>query len=262
MKVMIKNECKRLFFSKGMLLSLILGLIIVIWHQLLYVWNPQVNMNNGLCMESAYYNWIGGNCGQLQPFLFYFAIPLIVALPTGTTYFEDLDSGYVYHFYIRGVKKQYLIGKILATFLTGAFAIMIPLILSFLLTAMKFPLLMPEPINGLGPDLLSIDTELYFKQPFIHTIIFILIDGIFSGGMALFCLTGTYMLNHKFSVMITPFAIHYFIFSLDQIFGGNDYSPNYFLIPGFFTHLWWEFAVGFVLIIINIIIIYIIGRKR
>lgn len=258
---MIKNECKRLLFSKGMLVGLVIGLAIVIWHQLIYVWNPYMEINNGLCMESVYYNWIGGNGGKLQTFLLYFILPILASLPTGYSYFEDLHSGYIYHFSVRGEKQRYLVGKILATFLTGAFVTTIPLAVSFLLTAMRFPLLYPEPVMGLGPDLMSFDIAYYYQHPLLHTMFFILVDGIFFGGMALFVLTGTFLWNYRFSVMITPFVISYFLFSLDQILGKHDYSPNYFLIPGFSPHLWWEFFVGFASIAVNVVVIYLVGKK-
>jgi hypothetical protein len=258
---MIKNECKRLLCSKGMLMGMMIGLAIVLWHQVIYVWNPNMDLDNGLCMENVYYNWLGGNCGQLQTFLFYFILPILAALPTGYSYFEDYHSGYIYHFSVRGKKQTYLLGKMLATFLSGALVVIIPLVVSFVLTAMRFPLLYPEPVMGLGPDLLSFDIALYYQHPIVHTILFILADGIFAGGMALFVLTGTFMLHHRFSVMITPFVIYYFLFSLDQILGKHDYSPNYFLIPGFSPHLWWEFLLGFVVLAGNAVVIYFVGKK-
>lgn len=258
---MIKNECKRLLFSKGMFMSLAIGLAIVIWHQVTYVWNFHIGLDNGLCMENVYYNWIGGNCGQLQTFLLYFIFPILASMPTGYSYFEDLHSGYIYHFTVRGRKSEYLAGKILASFLTGVLVVIIPLIISFLLTAMRFPLLYPEPVMGLGPDLISFDTGFYYQHPLWHTILFILADGIFFGGMALFVLTGTFMLNHRFSVVITPFVLSYFLFSLDKLFGSHDYSPNYFLIPGFSPHLWWEFIIGFAGITINAMVIYRVGKR-
>lgn len=259
---MIKNEIKRMFFSKGMLVAVLLGTAVVLWHQFMYVWFPDFDRDSGICMDTVYYNWIGGDCGYLQTFLFYFMIPVLAVLPTGCTYFDDLHSGYVYQYKFRNVRTKYLTGKICGTFLTGALAAVLPLVLSFLLTAMKFPLLYPEPVNGLGPNMFSFDAALYYEHPFLHVVLFIFLAGIFSGGMALFALTATFIFDHRFSVMITPFVIYYFLFSLDQILGNHDYSPNYFLIPGFRVHLWWEFAAGFVVIACNIILVYQAGKKR
>lgn len=259
---MIKNEINRMFFSKGMLAAIVLGMALVLWQQYIYVWFPDFDTSSAICADSVYYSWIGGDCGYLQTFLFYFIIPLLAALPTGYTYFDDLHSGYVYQYDFRNVRTKYLTGKICATFLTGAFVTVVPLVFSFLVTAMKFPLLYPEPIKRLGPDAFSFDTALYYEHPLLHVILFICLAGIFSGGMALFVLTATFVFDHRFTVMITPFVIYYFLFSLDQILGNHDYSPNYFLIPGFRPHLWWEYAGGMIVFVLNIFLIYRVGKKR
>ncbi len=258
----MKNEMKRLFFSKGMLVAILLGMGVVLWHQVMYVWKPGFGQEGDLCMETVYYNWIGGDCSCLQTFLFYFMIPILAVLPTGCSYFDDIQSEYVYQYKFRGAQDEYLKGKVCATFLTGMIVTALPLISSFLMTAMKFPLLYPEPIKGLGPGLYSFDNALYYGHPLVHVILFICIAAIFSGGMAVFALTAAFIFNHKFSVMITPFVIFYFLFSMDQILGNHDYSPNYFLIPGFGPHLWWEFAVGLAVFALNIILFYHIGKKR
>lgn len=259
---MIKNEIKRLFFSRGMIIAVLLGMAVTLWHQYMYVWNSYFDSGSNICMDTVYYYWIGGDCGHFQTFLFYFMIPILAAMPTGCTYFDDIHSQYIYQYDFRNARTKYLTGKICGTFLTGVLVTVIPLFFSFLFTAMKFPLLYPEPIKGLGPDMFSFDTSLYYEHPFFHVVLFTFFAAIFSGGMALFVLSATYVFEHRFSVIISPFLIYYFLFSLDQMFGNNDYSPNYFLIPGFVSHLWWEFACGFIVIIFNIIIIFLLGKKR
>lgn len=258
----IKNEFKRIVLSKEMLLSLVVGCLIVIWHQIIYVWNPGHALDNERCMESVYYNWIGGNCGHFQSFLFYFVFPILAVFPTGATYLEDRNSGYINHYTVRNAHKEYMTGKILGTFFSGAIAVFIPLILSFILTALKFPLLNPEPVMGLGPDVFSFDCEMYYENPLLHSILFILFDSVFSGGIALFAITSCFLFEHRFAVLVTPFVIHYFLFSIDRIWGSNNLSPNYFLIPGFAPHLWWEFAISIIVFSLNICFIYIMGRKE
>lgn len=261
MKV-IKNELKRIVLSKGMLLSLVVGCSIVIWHQIVYVWNLGHTLDNDFCIESVYYNWIGGNCGHFQSFLFYFIFPILAVFPTGATYLEDRNTGYINYYTVRGAHKRYMTGKVLGTFVSGALAVLIPLVLSFVLTAVKFPLLNPEPVMGLGPDVFSFDCEMYYENPLMHSVLFILIDAVFSGGMALLAITGSFLFEHRFAVLLTPFVIHYFLFSVDRIWESNDLSPNYFLIPGFAHHLWWEYVVSIIVFILNICCIYIVGGKE
>lgn len=190
-----KNEFKRIVLSKEMFLSLVVGCLIVVWHQIVYVWNPGHALDNDRCMESVYYNWIGGNCGHFQSFLFYFVFPILAVFPTGASYLEDRNSGYINYYTVRGAHKEYMVGKMLGTFVSGLIAVLIPLILSFVLTAMKFPLLNPEPVMGLGPDIFSSDCEMYYENPLLHSALFMLIDAGFSGGMALFAITGCFLLN-------------------------------------------------------------------
>lgn len=254
------NELKRAFFGKGMVLAIIIGLGIVFWHQVQYVWNPNHGISNGLCMESAYYNWIGGSSAPMQSFLFYFLIPLLAVLPSECTFYEDLKSGFLDQLSIRGARTNYLKCKYIATFLSGGAVVGVCLFISFLLTAMKFPLLLPEPIKGVGPDFQSFDLCMFYQHPFIHTLFFIVIGVVFAGGSATIALAITYWLNHRFSIMIAPFVVYYFLFSLDQLIGETDYAPNYFLIAGFAPHLLVEFAVGVVVIVILFLIYYLKGR--
>ena len=259
--VVLKNEMKRSFFNKGMVLSLLMGIGIILWHQVQYVWNPAHELNNGVCMESVYYNWIGGSCAPMQSFLFYFTIPLIAVLPCGCTYFDDLKSGYIFQMSTRGVKKDFLLSKFISVFLSGGFVIGVSLTLSFLMTAMKFPMLLPEPIMGLGPDMKSFDINFYYQYPFLHTVLFIFIDALFAGGLATISLVASFWMNHKFIIAIAPFIFYYFLFSLDQLLGGNDYSPNYFLIPGFSPHLIIEFVLGVFMMVIVFTYFYSKGKK-
>ena len=150
----------------------------------------------------------------------------------------------------------------LGTFVSGLIAVLIPLILSFVLTAMKFPLLNPEPVMGLGPDVFSFDCEMYYENPLFHSVLFMLIDAVFSGGMALFAIAGCFLFEHRFAVLVTPFVIHYFWFSVDRIWGYNNLSPNYFLIPGFAPHLWWEYVISIIVFVLNVCYIYIMARKE
>ncbi|MCR5796306.1 MAG: hypothetical protein K6G63_00095 [Eubacterium sp.] len=259
----IKNEIKRIIFSKEMMVAVLLASVIVIWHQITYVWNPghEVIGSDGR-IESVYYNWIGGNCAHFQSFFFFFVFPILAVIPSGGSYMTDRNSGYISQYTIRGAHKDYMIGKIIGTFFSGFFVVIFPLFLSFLLTAMKFPMINPESVMGLGPDAFSFDGEMYYHNPLIHTVLFILFDGIFSGGFALFSITACFLFSHRFAVLVTPFVIHYFLFSLDRIVNGNDLSPNYFLIPGFSPHLWWEYVVSIGVLVVNAILIYFISRKE
>ncbi|MCX4269956.1 MAG: hypothetical protein OSJ62_15035 [Lachnospiraceae bacterium] len=261
MKKQIITECKRAFFSTGMVTALLIGIGIVLWHQYQYVWNVGVEQYNIYCPESVFYKWIGASSFPMQSYLFYLILPILACLPAGTSYYEDLHSGYYIHIYTRNQKKEYLFAKYTAAFLSGGIAVVLPLVLSLYFTAMRFPMLAPEPIMGFGPNARSVGAILYYKHPGLHTLLFLGIDFIFAGGIAGITLLTTFFTNYKFTALITPFVCYYFVFSLDNLLGVMNFSPNYFLIPGFFRNTIWEFLIG-ILILAAVAVGYYQKGKR
>lgn len=253
MKKQIVTECKRAFFSKGMATALLIGIAVVLWHQYQYVWNPKIELYGIYCPESMFYRWIGASSFPMQSYLFYLILPVLACLPAGSSYYEDLHSGYYIHIYTRNRKKEYLFAKYIAVFLSGGTAIVLPLLISLYLTAMRFPMLAPEPIMGFGPNVRSMGHLLFYQHPWLHTLLFLGIDFIFAGGIAGISLLTTFFTNYKFTALITPFVCYYFVFSLDNLLGTRNLSPNYFLIPGFFRNTIWEFLIGiFILMIVAV----------
>lgn len=248
MKTILKVEMKRGLCSKGMVASLVVGMSIILWYQFTYVADKREIMNC-YCLESLFYNWIGASCAPMQSYLFFFILPLLAVMPAGATFFDDKKVGYDRNIFIRNKKREYLYAKYIVTFVSAGLAVILPLILSLILTAMRFPALKPEPIMSLGPDSTSMGFELFYTHPFLHTIMFLLIDFVFAGGFAGIALLASFLSEYKFVILIAPFVCYYFIFSLDSLFGGKDISPNYFLIPGFNKVYWWEYVVGFIILL-------------
>lgn len=244
MRKRIEVECRRAIFSPGMATALLVGMAIVLWHQYQHVWASEIEMYNFFCPESLFYRWIGASCFPMQSYLYYLILPVLASLPAGVSYFEDLHTGYYRNMYLRNQKKEYLMAKYIAAFVAGGIAVTLPLIVSLYLTAMRFPALAPEPIMSFGPDRNSVGFSLYYSHPWLHTILFLVLDFIFAGGLAGIALLATFFTNYKFAALITPFVCCYFVFSLDNLFGSNNFSPNYFLIPGFERNNIWEFVIG------------------
>lgn len=261
LKKQILIEAKRALLNKGMAASLLIGIGIVLWHQYQYVWDPEITMYNAYCAESIFYRWIGASSFPMQSYLYYLILPVLACLPAGGSYFEDLHNGYYIHIYIRNQKKEYLIAKYTATFLSGGVAVVLPLLVSLYLTALRFPALSPEPIMSFGPDARSFGYHLFYSHPWLHTGLFLLIDFIFAGGITGIALFATFFANYQFTAFITPFVCYYFVFSLDGLLGNMNFAPNYFLLPGFYRNTIWEFLIG-ILILAAIAAAYYWKGKR
>lgn len=242
---MIKTELKRAFFSKGMIASLAVGIGIILWHQYSFVWNKELEIGSFYTIESLFYNWIGGSFYSMQAYLYYMILPILAVMPAGLSYYEDLHTGYYKNIYLRGMKNQYLYAKYIAQFLSAGFTVVLPLILSVYLTAMRFPIIKPETVMDLSPYMSSIGYTLYFEHPFLYIFLFLVIDFLFAGGFASICLVSTFFTEYRFAVLVTPFIIYYFLYALSNMVRENLVaSPNYFLHPAYGINYWWEYVVG------------------
>lgn len=227
-----KNEFRRAFCNKGMLLSLAIGIGIVIWHQITFVWPISMIIDDFNCVESLYYRWLGGNGYPIQNYVFFMILPLLSALPVGAIYCKDLKSQYYIHFYLRGQKRQYLLARYVVTFVVGGFSVIIPLIISIILTAMKFPAIKPELIMSYEPNISAVGYSLFFSHPFLYVMLMLFIIFIFAGGFATIVLPSSFYTQYAIVASITPFALYYFLYSLDCIFLPVSWrAPNSFLNP-------------------------------
>ena len=262
MKQILKNECKKAFFNKGMILALGIGCTIVLWHSWQYLFAPNVKDTNDFCQESVFYNWIGASSFPMQSYLYYFILPLLAVLPAGISFYQDIHTGYIRQIYTRTSRRDYLVAKYLSVFLSGGVAVVLPLVLSFYMAAVRFPLLKPEPIMDYGPDRTSFGFELYYNHPILHTLVFLGIAFLFAGGFAGFSFLATYYTEYKIVVLITPFVCYYFLFVLDSMMVNQEIriAPNHFLIPGIDINTIWNYIGGIVIFLISFVWYYKKGK--
>lgn len=86
------------------------------------------------------------------------------------------NSGYMRQMLVRAGEKSYLTAKFLATFIAGGLAMVVPLIINFMLTAMFIPAITPVPTYDTMYGVLAI---LYFKLVLYTAIC--LCSGIYAG---------------------------------------------------------------------------------
>lgn len=234
MKILVKNECKRTIFSRGMASSLIIGLLIIFWHLYQHVLGPGIENENVYCVESVFYRWIGASSFPMQTYLYYLIIPILAILPGGVTYFEDLKTGYLQNIYTRTKRWKYLLAKYISIALAGGMAVLIPLVVDLYVTCMRFPALTPEPIMAFGPALpVNTGFALFYAHPWIYTFLYLLLDFLFVGAVTGISLITTFFTEYKFAVLITPFVCWYLVFSMNSLFTTSIFTPSILLIPGF-----------------------------
>ncbi len=238
MKNIFKSELKRAIFSKEMLFAIIIGLIISIWHIVSIVPDNMIGADFESLFPLAYplhvFNmWIGNSYG-IQPYLYYFLLPIIVVIPFGLSYYSDMKSGYINHICLRVSKKKYLMSKYCATFISGGIAFIIPLLINLMATAVLFPSILPQASDEMGNTLTTsyILYKLYFNQPYLYIFIYFIIDFIAGGIVASIALAVSKFVSHIYMVVAYPLVIYIFFYSLLDMIGQSEYGLVYILNPG------------------------------
>ncbi|MEG2935092.1 MAG: hypothetical protein RR844_01230 [Clostridium sp.] len=234
MKRLFKVELSRSLTSKSMFTALIIGLIIVIAQVFQDVIPMARLIDEGLKYNkpmvfpgSAFMHWLSQS-NSMETSLYYMILPILATIPFADSFFTDRKSGYIKNVLIRAKKKDYYISKYMATFISGGLAVVIPLIVSFLITSMILPSMLPEVTNG-GVFPTSIWSKLFYTNPYFYVLGYLIIDFLFSGFIATIALSVSLIADYRFAVLIAPFLIYIFIYSLGMSLGITDYQPYFFL---------------------------------
>lgn len=145
---------------------------------------------------------------------------------------KKLIKYFILYVCIREKKETYYRAKYMAVFLSGGMAILIPLLLNLMLTSLLLPALRPD--NGCNTTITgkTMAYELFYTYPLLYVLLFLAIDFLFAGVIATIALSYTYYTEHKFGVLVAPFILYFFLFSLTNLLDVTEYSPFYILNGG------------------------------
>ncbi len=240
MKNIIKIELIRALKSKTMLLTLMIGSLITLSHVVVYVIPVSNFIDKALSYNKQMYSvptvfagWIGQASYSMQSFLFYMLLPLLATIPFGDSFFADIRTGYIKNVLIRVRKKDYYVAKYIATFISGGLVIVIPLIINLMITAMFLPSHHPQVTSGYSNGAASMRSNLFFIHPYAYILGYLVIDFIFSGFISTIALSVSLISEYRFMVVVIPFLIYLFMYSLLSSLGLWSYEAFYFLQPGY-----------------------------
>lgn len=237
MKQIYKIEIKRAFINRRMLLALSLGIAIGIVQ--IVQWSgaacsnlkmPDYESIQTFYPSGVYDYWICSNGYGWEQYAFFLVLPLIAAIPYGTSLFEDWKGGYAKNFVIRSGKRHYMRAKFLALFLSGGTAVVLPLVLNFMFYMIFLPLNNPQVTtfyHGVGSD--NALASLFYSVPALYMVVFMMIDFVYGGVMAGICLVMSDMTDNRYIVEIAPMFVHVFIYALSMLAGVEKCDPVHFL---------------------------------
>lgn len=240
MRGILKEETGRALKGKGMLLALAIGCTIAAVHVIQYqIPAYQANQTMTFDRKLVYPNvvsstWLAGNTFNLESFLYFLVLPLIAALPFGTTYFTDQKEGYLKSIYMRVSRKQYLRAKYTAAFLSGGVAVVIPLVLNLmccmvLVPNLPSPSIMPQ--NGICAR--NVFYEIYYSKPTAYILIFLCLDFLLGGIYACIALAGSFLADYKIIVAAAPFFVQLTVHVICSMSDKIQWSSVYFAQSGY-----------------------------
>lgn len=210
LQIELNKAIKTRYFAISIIIGTIIGIVGLVYNVNL-VYNSQIYDGINPCYEgfTLFNHWIGGEGFSLGSSLYFFVFPLLIALPYGWSFCGEKNSGYMRQMLVRAGEKSYLTAKFLATFMAGGLAMVVPLIINFMLTAMFIPAITPVPtydtMYGVFGN--SLFSRLYYTQPFAYVAVYMLVDFMFCGALACITMLSAQFIKYKWVNCIFPFVV-------------------------------------------------------
>lgn len=269
---MWRIELNRLIRSKGLYLSLGIGMALAIWHFLKWdlpvyqMWEQVYDFSalgeKEIYIPTAYEMWMNNDVFSTPEYLFLLFIPILAVLPYAMTYHIDRTSGWMKNLNVRMERARYMRMKLIMIFLSGMVTVMIPLIVQFLMVACCFPLKHPQLIGGYTlVGVRNIWYVLFYTHPLIYTMLFVVLNGIYGGMMAVLSMFLAHATNKGILVGIMPFIYHLFLFSFLNLIGHAELSPMRFLNGETSCNYWIQYLTMLMITLLLIVITYRQGKE-
>lgn len=232
MKRLLKIEMERAFHSSLFVLAVLIGMGIFAVHIYQIVlpdavfirnidWNDEVFLKvySGMQLPNLYTDYMEIFGGSFS-ILYHFILPVLTGLPYAYTLFTDAKYHYMDQLILRGGQKEYYRAKLFVQFLIGGCVAVLPMILSFAVTAVLLPATRPELISPTciiyGASVLG---ELFYRHPLVYVIILWVID--FAGFGIISCLSYVFceLMENRFMVALVPFVLYFCQYVVCSAFG-------------------------------------------
>lgn len=241
LKRSIKIEIKKAVFNKMSLVTIIIALVLVLYHAVTVITGYhtfyslyEAGLSTGnpmITSDSLFCRWLGADVASFSTSAFFFLLPLIAVLPYGWSLVGEMNSGYTKNILYRSSRKTYFLSKYVAGFMSGALAVIIPLVCSVLLLALFVPALKMESIYPYGTiGQRCMWSGIYYEHPFVYCTLYIVLDGIFAGLITSISTALAFFVKSKVAVVLMPFFMMLMMDYMDTHFWKNgEYSPVKFL---------------------------------
>lgn len=269
MKNLIKIELSRALKNPAFLVTILIGIALVIYHTIANVMPAVSAMDefaqHGEAPYSVFNTSLGIEGFSLTSVLLLYLFPILAVLAFADSFFTDVKSGYIKNVYIRTKKKNYLIAKFIAVFVSAGIAAIAPMLLSLFVTSGLLPSILPEPNSAtyfIGAQ--GMWAELFYSNPYLYIFCFLALDFVFAGVLATVSLAMSFVVSNRFIVLLSPFVICIAIHTIASTISMAWLDTLYITLPAqFVANLNFEIVLAHLLVLfIPSFAVYIIKGTR
>ena len=155
--------------------------------------------------------------------IFYTVWPVLAALPFGWSYWKEKESGVFDQIVIRAGRKQYLMAKLTAIFISGGLALMIPVTVNLLVVAQLYATVRPDVLAQV--DMVSNGyflSGLFYSHPFWFCLIWCGMTFLWGGVTSCLC----FVVGHKPKFMVISMLTPLVLYTLIEMATSLLYSPR------------------------------------
>lgn len=213
MKTMLVTELRKMFHSKTLLWSILIGAAIsfvnVIENVFLAQWYYEAQESfyaPGYQTLSIFHNWIDGAQMTVGETIFFTVFPLLAALPFSWSYWNEKHAGYTNQILVRSSQRKYLQAKYIAVFLSGGIAVVSAMVFNFMANAWLLPLcdtLTVQVGGGYGMFL----SRILFTHPKVYVLLCLVTCFFWAGTLACLGLTASLFCRSAITAVLAPFAL-------------------------------------------------------
>lgn len=173
---------------------------------------------------SLFEKWIGLTYDNIGSLIFYWLLPIGVAVPFAWTMRDEMNSGYTGQILTRVKKESYFLTKLLVSFISGAVIGAGLLLGSMWLHSFFLRAIYPQPNDMrslISPK--SFLSTLYYDKPYLYVLIWTMIAALWCGAIAGLCYTLSLFIRKKPLVIIST----QIIFIIQNITQSNNHGADY-----------------------------------
>lgn len=254
-------EMKRAIHEKNFVVSLLIGGFVVLMD--LYVFYIQYKGSNDMILLQA---WIGTDFQFAYNSLFYVLLPVIACLPYAGSYYWDINSGYDKNLLIIVSRKNYIVAKGVAVYISAFGAVVLPLLLNLFLAAGLYRNGFPERLTFSSAGIIDCNMFpiLFSEKPILYCLVFIVIDGLFAGALGLCSVAIAKCCRSAFTATVFPFVFYIITGAIMVNSDGTSFAMMAMLNPvQAYISTYGQMLLTYVFVMgLCACVIWILGRKR